>query len=250
MAKTANPNRYLDKFQEQLNDGVDRHRRLETALDKADETNETKKGIAEDSAFRLGILWETFQGDWFLASISREPAAFTGSIQDKLNSTLQDRWARRVIELMTPGALALPKQPTLQQIERTLDPQGYNLTFVDSKDWRKKSEEYLSGDFAKVALKISDDQEAASLLHLVKKMRNHLAHSSSGSKDEFNKAAKARTPNGRVGLTGPKNIDLKRDDRGVSDLGKYLRVRPQQNGPRRIEILHNKLSEVSELLRV
>lgn len=250
MAKTANPNKYLDKFQDQVASAADRYRRLEHSLEASAESDETKKGVAEDSAFRLGVLWETFQGDWFLASISRDPAAFVGRMQGELNAAVDSSWARGVIEMMNPGALTLSPRPTLRQIEKMLDPQGFNITFVDSKAWKKSAEKHLQGDYVTAVRRVADNVEAASFLHLVKKLRNHLAHSSTGSKEEFNKAAKARAANGRVGLTGAANDPLKREDRGVSDLGKYLRVKPRQNGPRRVEIIHERLSEVSELMRV
>lgn len=250
MTRTANPNTYLDRFQSKLADGADRYRRLEVSLEHSGETDEIRKGIAEDSAFRLGVLWETFQGDWFLAAVSREPKAFVGVMQGKLNTALHDKWARDTVELINPGALTVPRRPTLRQIERMIDPQGHNITFADSKIWKKSAERHLMGDHLKAIRKIADNPEAESLVHLVKKMRNHLAHSSSVSKNEFNKATKARAPRGRIGLAGPKNNDLKRDDRGISDLGKYLRARPRPAGSPRIEIIHERLSDVSELLRV
>lgn len=250
MAKTANPNKYLDKFQDQVASAVDRYRRLEGALSASGESDETKKGVAEDSAFRLGVLWETFQGDWFLASISRDPTAFVRGMQGELNAAVNSNWARAVIETMNPGALTVSPRPTLHQIEKMLDPQGFNITFVDSKAWKKSAERHLQGDYITAVRRVADDLEAASFLHLMKKLRNHLAHSSTGSKEEFNKAAKARAVKGRIGLTGVANDPLKREDRGVSDLGKYLRVKPRQSGPRRIETLHDRLSEVSELMRV
>ena len=250
MPKSADPNRYLDNFKYQVKNAKDRYQRLEQSLDSSHESNDTKKGVAEDSAFRLGVLWETFQGDWFVAAISRNSSAFVGEMQGQLHKAVSDKWARDVIEMKSPGALTIPNRPTLHQIEKMLDPQGFNITFTDHAQWLRSAKRYLVGEHLAAVSRVAGDTESTSLLHLVKKMRNHLAHASTGSKEEFNKAARTRSTGERIGLTGSANNALTRDDRGVADLGKYLRAKVEQNGPRRLEILHERIVQIAEFLRV
>lgn len=248
--RTANPNGYLDSFQKQVSESLERYRRLESILDGAKEPDPIKKGVAEDTAFRLGVLWETFQGDWYVAAISRDPSAFVGAIQGQLNAVVNDTWAKSVIESFAPTALTVPKRPTMAQIVKMLDPQGSNVTFVDVRSWKKDADKHLAGDYRGRVNAIASDTDASSLIHLVKKMRNYLAHGSDTSKDEFNRAARGRAGTQRIGLVGAANAPLQRDGRGVSDMGKYLRARQSANRPRRLEVLHDRLADVAEVLRV
>ncbi len=251
MARTADPNRYLDDFQDEILQSLKRYQRLETVLASSNESDSIKKGVAEDAAFRLGVLWETFQGDWHLAAISRDPRAFVGTMQGELNSKVSDIWARSVIEAVSPDALTVPKRPTMAQVMKMLDPQGFNVTFADMKSWKKSADKHLAGNYQARVNSVVTDLEAASLLHLVKKTRNFLAHGSDGSKEEFNKASRVRGAGERIGLTGTANEFLQREGANkVSDAGKYLRAKQTPNGPRRIESLHTRISEVAEMLRV
>ena len=119
MPKSADPNRYLDNFKYQVKNAKDRYQRLEQSLDSSHESNDTKKGVAEDSAFRLGVLWETFQGDWFVAAISRNPSAFVGEMQGQLHKAVSDKWARDVIEMKSPGAVSYTHLDVYKRQSRT-----------------------------------------------------------------------------------------------------------------------------------
>lgn len=251
MARTANPNRCIDVFKEEIHQSLVRYRKLETVLSDASEPDEIKKGVAEDAAFRLGVLWETFQGDWHLAAISRDPRSFVGAIQGQLNVKVNDPWARSVIETIEPTALTVPKHPSMALITKMVDPQGFNVTFSEIKGWTKDAEKNLADNYRARVNTIASDHEASSLLHLVKKMRNLLAHGSASSQEEFRKAVRARAGKARIGLVGTANVALQRDgERGVTDVGAYLRAKTRVSGARRLEVLHTRVSDVAEILRV
>lgn len=251
MARTANPNGYIDSFNDEIHQSLVRYRSLEKVLSEASEPAEIRKGVAEDAAFRLGVLWETFQGDWHLAAISRDPRSFVGAIQGQLNAKVNDPWARSVIETLEPQALTVPKHPSMALIMKMVDPQGFNVTFSDIKGWEKDADKNLTGSYRARVKAIASDNEASSLVHLVKKMRNLLAHGSASSKEEFNKAVRVRAGRARIGLTGTANQALQRDgERRVTDVGAYLRVKTGASGARRIEVLHTRISDVVEILRV
>lgn len=250
MARTANPNKRLDDFKVAIAESASRHARIDAALVAAGESDAVKKGAAEDAAFRLGVLWEIFQGDWHVAAISQDPSVFRGTMLGKLNAAVKDTWARGVIEAVSPGALTLAQHPSVSLILKMLDPQDFNVTFADAKAWKKDADKHLGPKHTARVNAVVSDNEASSFLHLVKKMRNHLAHGSTGSKDQFNVAARARVGSARIGLVGTANEPLQRDARGVSDLGKYLRAVPSGGGPVRIQVMHTRLESVAELLRV
>lgn len=248
MGRTANPNDYLNDFQSAVKDSIARHRRVELALHAAGEPDTVRKSVAEDTAFRLGVLWETFQGAWYLAAISRNQSVFRGYVQGELNSKVQDPWARTALEAIRADALKVPANLKMPQIVKILDPQGFNITFADAKSWNKSAAKHLGPVHAARVNSIASNNEAESLVHLVKKLRNHLAHSSDGSADEFNTAAKARGT-GRRGLVGAANDPLRRDTNRVKDVGRYLRAKTGAGGPQRLEVLYERMVDVSEMLR-
>src|SRR6266567_4147352 len=97
---------------------------------------------------------------------------------------------------------------------------------------------------------IVGDAESASLLDLLKKLRNLLAHGSTGSKVAFNRACRARPTGGKEGLTGVSNTSLMRDQRDVRDVGVYLRARVGPDNERRVAILHRRVMDVAGKLRL
>ncbi|WP_295855208.1 hypothetical protein [uncultured Microbacterium sp.] len=249
VGRTAEPNKELDKFKASVTDSFDRYSRVEAALVAAGEPENILRGAAEDAAFRLGVLWETFQQSWHLAAISKDPTRFRGHMQGELGKALSDQ-AVHLLGVFHPSALEVPTRPKMPQVLKSLDPQGFNITFADAKAWGASATKHLSATHAARVNAVVSAQEASSLVHLLKKLRNHLAHKSDGSKKELDRALRGRVAPARVGLVGTANVPLQRDKNGVGDLGKYLRVQPVAGGKRRIEILHDRISAVSEMLRI
>ncbi|WP_304452648.1 hypothetical protein [Nocardiopsis sp. YSL2] len=245
---TADPNRYLDDFLVQVQDGLKHYSQVDSALEESNTPANLRKAVAEDSAFRLGALWEVFQGRWHVAAISRDPENFLKRMNKELEDKIKDS-LRNTILAFNPDALTMPRRPKLAQIEFALDPTGFNITFKDTEAWIKSSVRYHSSTYQSLVRRISADAESASFLNLLKKMRNHLAHGSYGSKAYLNRACKQRPEGEKEGLVGAKNEPLKRDQRDVRDVGAYLRARTGQSGERRIEIIHQRTIEVAQLLR-
>lgn len=249
--RTADPNACLQGFIQQVGESLDQYRQVEVLLAKASASAAISKAVAEDTAFRLGALWEVFQGRWHVAAISRDPQHFIKDVQDQLDRRVKDDWSRAVIGTLHPGSLTVPSRPKMAQIEAILDPSGYNITFKDSQTWMESSALYHADLFKDRVKGIVSDPEAASLLDLLKKLRNTLAHGSIGSKAAFNRACKSRMGGSREGLVGASNDPLRRDRNDVRDIGAYLRVRrPSPAGPRRVEALHARVQDVAERLRV
>jgi hypothetical protein len=246
--RRADPNRNLELFLSDIRLSLDRYRRLEAALEAAGEDNPIRKGVAEDAAFRLGVLWETFQADWYLAAISRDPTAFVDKMKGRLGEAVVDKWAKTVIESFTPGALTIPKNPTVAQIVTMLDRKGLNVTFEDVTAWKKHADSHLGAAHRARVNAIASNTEASSLLWYLKKLRNLHAHGSDNGKEEFNKAARSRGPKEKIGLVGERNRPLQRASREVSDIGRFLRAKTADE-LRRVELLHTRVADVANMLR-
>ncbi|HCT79690.1 MAG TPA: hypothetical protein DGT23_24615 [Micromonosporaceae bacterium] len=136
--RTADPNRHLDDFVQQAQDGLSRLTELEAALKQATSTASLRKAIVEDAAFRLGALWEVFQGRWHVCAISRDPEVFVAETRKLLEKQIKDDVRATVIALH-PQALTVPPHPTLSQIEAVLDLSGFNITFKDAQAWMASS---------------------------------------------------------------------------------------------------------------
>lgn len=246
----ASPNRYLDAFQQQVRDSLGQYQGLERILGQAGEPASTAKRVAEDTAFRLGSLWEVFQGRWHVAAIRRAPTAFVRDMQGTLDKEVKGSWARSAIEAFSPGALTVPPNPRLSQIETLLDPDGRNISFRDVAAWKTDSIKHHSQAHKALVIALAGDAEAASFLALLRAMRNNLAHGSRGSLAVFNEACRPMQANPGPGLVGAANQSLRRDQNDVREIGVYLRARqPAPTGRRRLETIHSRLIDVSEMLR-
>ncbi len=247
--RTADSNRYLGEFLKQVKDGLDQFNKVDAILDENSVQVGLRKSVAEDAAFRLGALWEVFQGRWHVAAISRDPVKFVSETRSRLEDRLKDE-IRSIVLAINPEALTVPNRPKMAQIEAVLDPNGYNLTFIDAEAWMKSSSRYHSSTYQNLVKGIVGDAESASLLDLLKKLRNLLAHGSTGSKVAFNRACRARPTGGKEGLTGVSNTSLMRDQRDVRDVGVYLRARVGPDNERRVAILHRRVMDVAGKLRL
>lgn len=259
MVKTANPNLVLDLFQDQVKESIEHYAQIQDKL-KDDTPVAIRKSVAEDAAFRLGALWEVFQGRWHIACISKSPRRFVNHMQKELDKKVQEDWTRATVSALADNALNIPNRPTLFQIETMLDPTGRNISFKNIHAWKQSAVDVFDDPFKTKLIQLSNDPESESFLHWLKKLRNLLAHGSDSSSKDFTDACRVRPPSSQkgdiqVGLTGTRNDFLVRNNR-ARDLGAYLRAL-HKSGPKtdpdygraRIILIHERLLSVSELLR-
>jgi hypothetical protein len=250
VANALNPNRVLDEFKQETVSSIERFDQLIHAIGSNGASLGLRRALAGDAVFKLGTLWEVFQHKWHVASVSRSPFVLRTRIQNELDDALRKGPAAHILTSLKPEALAVPARLKVAEIERLLDPDGYNLSFKDCEVWARRADADLDPRHADLVRAIVQDAEAATLVALLKALRNALAHSSAGSMKTFNSAARRRPTNGGYGLVGQGNAALVRDSNRVRDVGTYLYAWVHGSQRRRIHLLHSRIAEVAERLRL
>ncbi|MGN7799291.1 hypothetical protein [Leifsonia sp. 22587] len=242
------PNRTLDGFQARLVKLEDLYQRTYSAVQRAGNELELRKGLAADFGFRLGGEWELFQHRWYIAAISKRPSKFVGVIQKEIDELVDKGNLRSRLTAIRKDSLIVPTHPTAPQIAQFVDPKGYNVTFDDTDSWLRMAQKHLHSDYtAKVAILVSD-AESTSTLDLLRAIRNRLAHGSDGSGTRLNAFASAREAGESEGLVGPKNDPLVRKTNRIDDVATYLHAagRPSQQ---RVLYLSQRVRDIAEMLR-
>ncbi|SRR6266702_5582910 len=247
MARTLEPNKEVDDFIKQSNDSFNQYSKL-WALMPSEGHNTEKQQLAVDAAFRLGIQWETFRHRWFVASISKKPDIFVKKVQSEVDKGAEK--IRHLLYAMQPRAnLTFPLRPTREQIEASLDPDGYNITFTDHQKWASMASSHLDSEYVDLVRNIASDAEQTCIIDLLTSIRNYVAHQSQGSLARFNECIRPRQRTTKVGLVGSTNLDVfARDERGVGKLGPYLHRWVQ--GDRRVGHLNARVQSIAQNLMV
>lgn len=250
VANALNPNGAIDEFKTQAASSIARFNDLIAAIGNNDASLELRRGLAGDAAFKLGTLWEIFQHKWHIATISRRPGVLRQRVQGELDEALKKGPAAHIIKSLAPVALTVPNRLRVAEIESLIDPDGYNLSFNDCEVWARRASTDLDPAYANLVRAIVGDATNASLIALVKAARNALAHSSAGSMQTLNDAARVQPTAGGNGLVGQSNAALARDGNRIRDIGTYLYAWVHTAQTRRIHILHQRLPEIAERLRL
>jgi hypothetical protein len=248
-----NPTTDLDRFQANLDDSMDRYRRVFEALDSSPDKTDLRKGIAVDAVFRLGAEWENFQHRWQIAAISQDPAKLIAKTKDAAQRKVDevDEVARNLFGVTLSRTLS-SNALTREQIETLLDPRQRNVTFSNVGHWLKESKKYLSPDYLRRVQRLDTDVEDSCVVDLLKAIRNAIAHGSQTATTQMNEAVRARIDN--VGIDGAANTPLIRPSYRIRDIGTYLHGWPEtvkRNAAEttRVALIHKRMRDISEELR-
>jgi hypothetical protein len=187
--------------------------------------------LSEQATMYLGVYWEAFIHDLFVAYVTKNPTNCVADYKKRLDKSLADKfnvpntWIR----------VTVPKSLSPQQAERMLDPKGWNLDATSAQELRNKANQFLHSTNAR---NFALDQEDAQFVDLLVAVRNYLAHRSTSSRQRFKEALNTLTvTNKNANLAGP-----------VSDLGKYLKASIGTASRRRVHVFGDRLIEVSSAL--
>lgn len=249
-----NPDRVIDDFQNRLTDAEDRYQEVYSAVGGSSTAKHLplRKGLTTDLAFRIGTEWELFQHRWHIAAISKQPARFAQLQQEVLDTALKKNSdVRHILNSISPNATTVPARLKVEQIDALIDPDGFNVTFSDPKAWADKAAKHLSAEYAQKVLGVVSDPEAHCVLILAKAVRNVIAHGSSLSRGEFNRAVRTARDLRSPGLKGARNEPLSRaGERDIADPAVYLHAWINDHGMRRVGYLAARLRTIADQLRI
>jgi hypothetical protein len=196
----------------------------------------------EDSFFRAAVALETFLSEWLVRCLSFDAShlhtgaekEFADWLKSQVNSLGGPKGRRYQAYLKRhSSSLSIPKRPSLSEALTLFGSGGDVVGVTGSRDLEKKARDNLISICAIRAAQLTARQRA--FLDSTKKVRNALAHSSTGAVSTMNAALR----NGNL------PADVRRGTNGItrSGIGTYLSGKP--NSQRRYAIFFDELAQIS-----
>jgi len=168
------------------------------------------------------VLWEGFLSDLIIAYINRDSSQFAVHLRNALETDLTPKQTRIYSAFTT---LTIPTHLNKADVISLIDGQGNNISFSNFNDLNDAAARWLAAtDAAKIA-NLTNAQKA--ILNALTAVRNQIAHRS----EQAHKAMQIALSAGALYPTG-----LQRGTNAVSQIGSYLKARPQGHASKRIEI--------------
>ena len=124
---------------------------------------------------------ESFLSRWIIGAINRDSSAYTAFRANSIRESVKSKYSAWDSSKTT---YAPPAHIPVADLERLLDPEGWNLTFKDFATFREKCNSWLTAPYlAKIN---SVPQAVRHALDAAKAIRNCIAHRSKNSFDEMN----------------------------------------------------------------
>lgn len=210
--------------------------RLEGALAKTSHEKRDLSILAETALHSTYVAFEVFVSDLLLAYINRNVSTYRASVQADIQKVVKPKLGAGVAGRAT---FQLPKHINLHDLESTIDPTGWNLTFKSVAVMQTKFADWvdpaLGGGVA--ALNGPDTR----LIDAARSIRNFTAHNSAGSKTIMNDMLF----NVSTGAACP-NASLSRGVHEINDVGAYLKS--VSNGKRRLVTYVERLQAIAATL--
>ena len=145
--------------------------------------------LAEQFALQLGVRWEGFIHDLFVAYLLRGKIAFINAKKTSITLSINDRYGRAWAKLVT---IRTPTRWTSRLASILLDPDLRNISISSADKLRERANELLGSQ----AIRFSLDPDDRKMVDFVIAMRNFLGHRSKASLSELRRQVSGFTPSG------------------------------------------------------
>jgi hypothetical protein len=229
---STTPAGVASRFQKQIQDLTRDFDELILAVHEKRRQASLETMIAEQTTLLVGVLWEAFVSDLLIAYVVKDPASCLKSFSERFRKSISsnDKFsgASRWITMKLPSSISH------EQVERLLDPKGWNLGAASAQGLSELANQHLNAIDAKKFSLEADDRDFVDYLV---SLRNYLSHRSSASRIKLASSASALK-------TGGVNSDLIGPTQVFSQYLKHL-VRPAR---RRVNAIGDRVIEVSTRL--
>lgn len=210
--------------------------RLESVLAKTPHGKRDLSILAETTLHSTYVAFEVFISDLLLAYINRNVSTYRTSVQADIHRVVRPKLGAGVAGMAT---FQLPKHIKLHDLENTIDPTGWNLTFKSVELMQAKFADWVDPAFGGgIAALTAPDTK---LIDTARSIRNFTAHNSAGSKVIMNDMLR----NVSTGAACP-NASLVRGVHKINDVGAYLKS--VSNGNRRLVTYIQRLQSIAAIL--
>jgi hypothetical protein len=177
------------RFQKRVSDLLRDYGEMLLAVQGKNRRASLESMLSEQAAMSLGVYWEAFVHDLFVAYVTRNPVNCVSDFKRRIEQNLTSKFALSVPWV----ALRIPSRLTEKQVAKILDPKGWNVNATSARELREKANQFLhSTDARNFAL----DADDALFVDFLVAVRNYLAHRSANSRTELTAKIRQLDPAG------------------------------------------------------
>jgi hypothetical protein len=187
-------------------------------------SNETDKSLLASLVFLSSVvLWEGFVNDMFIAYLNIDSSGERSRLQAAITNHLTEEYGDFVASNTT---VTLPAHIAKADVARLLDRSDKNITFRSGDDLKDGAKRHLSAIHQATFDALTARETKA--ITAWTKVRNCIAHRSVGSIKAMNEALIVQAMN------APVNRGLKRGHNKISNIGSWLKARPNPDADQRL----------------
>lgn len=232
------PNTVIDLFVASLTGLAAYYKSTQLAVPKSIHRQGEYNRLAGQTLLAAMTYWEPFASELAIAIINRDSEPYALDMERRVRSSVKDRFGDFV---STHTSVSLPTHLTYSDISSLIDPRGENLEFKDCEDMLDKASRWFADPYRAKFLAL--DPADMKALDAARKIRNYIAHNSSRSWKEMNKAL-ATVHRGHAG-----NAGLGRASRQVHSTGYFLQQTPWGQVEPRVLLYCTRLRGIAEKLK-
>ena len=210
--------------------------RVDTALKGTPHEKRDISVLAETTLHSAYVAFECFISDLILAYINRDFSQYQGDLASRVSQSIQQKfgpWANS----RTPFNSV--KHIKIDDLEKMLDPDNYNLTFKSVDILKQRCNEWVAAPLKNGIINMNDSD--SKLIDTVRSIRNFIAHQSKNAKLIMNQSLSDVV----TGANCP-NQNLGRGVHDIHDAGAFLKS--VIAGNRRVKIYISRLNAIAQTL--
>lgn len=214
--RKVRPQDVRNDFASLVADRLQHFDRLELALRGTAHAKRDLTTLTEVTLHSIYVAFECFLSDLLLAYINRDPSHYQQNLESRMREYIRSKFGPWASGRMS---FAATKHIKLDELERALDPNSYNLTFKDVATLKQKYGEWVALRYRNGVMSLGDAD--IRLIDTVHAIRNFIAHRSPNAKKIMNDRL-------ATVVTGPgcPNLNLGRGVHDIHDIGSFLKAKP------------------------
>lgn len=234
--RKVNPQDVKDTFTAFVTERLDHFDRAENALKGTPHEKRDLSILSETTLHSAYVAFECFLSDLIFAYINRDFSQYQNDLSARISASLTSKF----------GAWENSRAPfnpvkhiKVDELEKILDPDNYNLTFKNVATLKIRCNEWVAVPHKNNIVNLNNPDSL--LIDTVHAIRNFIAHQSTNSKTLMNQCLSSV-------VTGPAcpNQNLGRGAHDIHDAGAFLKS--SFAGNRRVKIYINRLESIAQSL--
>ncbi|MEG0010191.1 MAG: hypothetical protein RR721_14810 [Aeromonas sp.] len=168
-------------FESEVNSLIDFYQKSENGLKGQEHEGKNLTILSELVFLNTYVSFETFISDLFIAYINKKSINYQNKQEAKIKKLVKEHFGD-----WYSNKISMNKVPHLkaEDVERLIDPQGFNLTFNSTEEMKKIAGGWISQELRESLFRLSADD--CEFIDCCREIRNAIAHKSKRSFTSMN----------------------------------------------------------------